>query len=260
MRASFLCLFSLLLSTAVIAQQKAAKSHSAGTLPTVKQILDNYEHAIGGRRAWSGVTSRVIKGAVELQLPEGQTKGTFESYEAQQPGRICSLMKFGNGAEAAGGFDGEVGWARNSQTGLRRLTGEELVDVKRGAQMPEEINFQTFFTQFDLKGRVKVNGREAYAIVGSSPDGSPWTMYFDAKTWLRTRLDWTHKIAQGSESMQVYYDDYRELENFKIKCPSRIKETSLGYTIVQWVDSIQINVPIDPAVLKAPSFRATIRR
>jgi hypothetical protein len=94
-------------------------------MPTVDQILDNYERAIGGRQAWAGITSRVMKGT--LELPQGGASGTFESYEAQ-PGRIYLLMRFGTGAES------KVGWATNSQTGLHNLTGEELVDVKRGAQ------------------------------------------------------------------------------------------------------------------------------
>jgi hypothetical protein len=122
------------------------------------------------------------------------------------------------------------------------------------------MNFRSFLTQMDLKDRVKVAGRDAYAIVATSPEGSPWTLYFDAKTWMRIRLDWRHTTAQGSESMQVYYDDYREPQGFKIKCPFRITQQASSYTIIQRVDSIQLNVPVDEAVLKAPSFQATVRR
>jgi zinc protease len=249
---------SLLLGATALAQEPATRVPAAPTPSSVRQILDNYEKAIGGTETWTRIKSRVIKGTMEI--PETRASGTFETYEAQQPGRICLRMKFGNGAAAEAGYDGQVGWARSPETGLRRLTGEQLVDVKRGAQVPEEINFRSFFTQMVLKGRVKVAGREAYVIVGSSPEGSPWSLYFDARTWMRVRLDWTHTTAQGSESMQVYYDDYREPEGFKMKCPFHIKQKAPNYTIIQHVDTIQFNVPVDDAVLKAPSFKATIRR
>ncbi len=250
------CVGLLLSVQAAFGQEPTATGHVVSTSLSAGQVLDNYEKAIGGKQAWQGITSRMIKG--ELQLPETNVSGTFESYEVQ-PGQIYSVMNLDNGTQAKVGFDGEIGWSNNTQTGLRKLRGEELLDIKRGAQLPEEVNFRRCFTQFELKGKAKVAGRDAYVILATSPDGSPWTIYFDAKTWLRVRLDWTHGNAEGPEAVHVFYDDYRELKNFKIKCAFRITQKASAYTVVQRVASIELNKPIDKAFFKAPSFKVTVR-
>ncbi len=78
---------------------------------------------------------------------------------------------YGDFCTGADRFGGTVGWARDSGTGVRELQGEELVDMKRDAQFPEEIRFREFFTNMELKGKAMVGPREAYLIRASSPEG-----------------------------------------------------------------------------------------
>jgi len=102
MNKSLLLCFSLLLGATALAQEPATKVRAVATQRTVEQVLEG--ESDWGRQAWTGITSRVIKGAVEI--PETHASGTFESSEAQQPGRIGLLLKFANGTVAEGGFDG----------------------------------------------------------------------------------------------------------------------------------------------------------
>jgi hypothetical protein len=238
-------------------QEPATKGGATGEILSVDQILNNYERAIGGRQSRAGLTSRVTRGTSEI--PESGLSGTFEIYEVQ-PNKLYLVTKFANGVEVKIGFDGEVGWASNPQAGLHKLSGAELTDIRREAQFPEEINFREFFKQMRMKGKVRLDGREAYVIEAIPQEGSPWTIYFDARTWFRVRIDYTIHIEGRSEFVQCYLDDYRELENSGIKYPFRITERVAHSTIIEHVKEVHLNVPVDQALFRLPSFKVKVQQ
>jgi hypothetical protein len=246
----------LLLSAATPLQDSVKRSNRPVD-PSVDQILDNYERAIGGRQAWAGLTSRVSKGA--LEAPESGLSGTFEVYELG-PNKIYLIERLANGKEVKIAFDGMVGWTINPQSGTRRLSGEELAELKRRAQFPEEIKIREFFSQLHLRGKVSLDGRDTYVIEAVPKEGSPWTMYFDAKTWLRVRIDGTLHFAQQSEPAQGYFDDYREVRDFGVKYPFQATLKTPHGTLVRRVEKVQLNVAVDPSLFTPPSFKFKIQQ
>ena len=82
--------------------------------PTVTQILDNYELAIGGREAWNRLSTEHETATIDY-LPSGAT-GTYEEYDAA-PALFSGIMILPNHDVSKVGFDGSVAWTTNSRTG-----------------------------------------------------------------------------------------------------------------------------------------------
>lgn len=67
-----------------------AATKIATTTPTVDQIIDKYLQAVGGREAFSKITSRVRKG--EVEIPGVPGKGETEEY-AKIPNKAMTKIR-----------------------------------------------------------------------------------------------------------------------------------------------------------------------
>jgi hypothetical protein len=249
---------SLLIISAASIRGQNTPDKAKTAVPTVEEIFNNYEDAIGGRAAWASLVSLKESGTVAI-LHTGVT-GTYENYFLGPTTKFYGIIKMANGAIDTVGFDGEVGWATNPGTGLRKLAGGELITIKRAAHFPEVIHFREFFDHVELKGKTHVGLREAYAIEMTSADGVPATAYFDSHTWLRLELDYAFDTPGGSESVHANFEDYRDAEGLKIKIPYREIDKTAAYTMVLQTKELRFNEPIDESIFKAPSFRAHVQQ
>jgi hypothetical protein len=59
--------------------------------------------------------------------------------------------------------------------------------------------------------------------------------------------------------VQTNYDDYRELEGSKMKHAFRVTEKTSSYTIIEHVEEVRLNVPVDQSLFMAPSFKVRIQ-
>jgi zinc protease len=250
------CLSLLVIPAAAIHAQKSPEK-SAAAMPTVEEILNNYEQAIGGRAAWQSLVSLQESGSV--QIPGNDATGMYENYYGGGT-KYYGVVKLTNGIVGTVGFDGEVGWSVNPQVGLRRLFKNELIEVRRMSRFPEQIHFREFFDQIELKGKTEIGSREAYVLEATSVEGAPWTLYFDAHNWLRLRVDITQPGPRGIEQAQDYFEDYRQVDGLNIKYPYREVEKTPSFTLIITVKDLRFNQPFDESVFKAPSFRATVQQ
>ena len=78
----------------------------SGSLPTVDEVLGKYVEAMGGAAAMKAVTTRVIKGTVDV--PGVSRGGTYEQY-AQAPDKILTVMQAHPVGTVKGGYDGRSG-------------------------------------------------------------------------------------------------------------------------------------------------------
>jgi len=237
--------------------QSSVKRSAPPAEPSVDQILDNYEKAIGGKQAWLNVTSRVSAGTIET--PESGASGTYETYELGS-NKIYSIERLATGKEVIVAFNGTVGWTINPQSGNRKLDRQELADAKRRAQFPEEIKIREFFSQLHFMGKTSLAGRDTYLIEAVPQEGTPWMMYFDARTWLRVRIDGTLHFALQSEPAQGYFEDYREVGNSGMKYPFRVTLKTSHATLVKRVERVQLNVAVDQSLFTPPSFKFKIQQ
>ena len=224
-----------------------AKPTPAVKLPTVKEILDRYVQALGGREAIQKVQTRSMKGAVEI-VPMG-VKGTTEVYAAA-PDKFHNKMMLGGIGEIIDSFDGKTAWTVNPLQGSRDKTGDELAQLKINANFHRELNFEKLYQKIEVKGIEKVGDKEAYVVTATPTGLEPQTFYFDKQTGLLLREDLMAISPEGKFPTKNYFDDYREVDG--VKMPYKMRTVLPQFELVMTVTEVKNGVKIDENLFVKP--------
>jgi len=216
-------------------------------LPTVDAVLEKYIQAIGGKAAQMQLTSRVLKGRVDV--PGVSNGGRLEVY-AKAPNKSLTVMKLDTIGVIRQGFDGRAGW-ESDQRGVRISTGESLASLARDSDFYSPVKMKQLYARVKLIGKVKEGFRQAYLIEASPRVGSAEMFYFDAETGLLVRHDASRLTAKGSIRAEVYLNDWREVDGIKV--PFRLTQVMPSVTFVFTVEEVKHNVPVEEAIFKRPS-------
>lgn len=258
-RIALILAFSLLATVAIAAQDKpkaeapkpdAAKAEAkpAVAAPTVDEILDKSLKAIGGREAVEKLTSRSVKGSIEIEAVG--VSGTIEVL-AKAPNKtavVANLAGFGVVNEV---FDGAKGWSSDPAQGLREWTGSELATRKRKADFYSALNLKKQFTKMEVKGKEKVGSYEAWMIEATPAEGAPEKLFFDVNTGLLVRQDAETDSPQGKMMVETYLDDYKVVDGIKIA--HSMKNVTPMFAISMKFTEIKHNVEIDDAKFGKPA-------
>lgn len=226
----------------------AEATSAAEALPTADQILNAYVEALGGRAAMEKTTSRLAKGTFEI--PAMGASGEFENY-AKAPNKVVlsfTLPGFGTFQQ---GFDGTVAWAQDPTSGLRELTGAELVAAKLDADFYREIRRKELYPTLKVTGKQKVGDRTAYVVEATPAEGTTEKWYFDTETGLLLRSDVERETAQGKVPVETYYEDYKDVGGFKM--PLTIRQSTPVFTLTVRITEVKLNVEVDDAKFKKPA-------
>lgn len=236
----------------------AVSAQPAATTPTVAQVLDRYVKSIGGRAAIERVTSRVMKGV--KKNPDG-SEVSIESYE-KIPNKTLLIVKTPDGLMISG-FDGKSGWLQSPGKTAHAVETPERARAPRVMRLHREARLDEVYAKMTLKGQARVGEREAYLIEATTGDGETQKLYFDTATGLLVRRDSRARIVSrrsGSgyeqssvEDVEIYYDDYREIDG--IKLPYTVREkTPAGISITSY-EQISHNVIISDEKFEMPTAR-----
>jgi zinc protease len=205
--------------------------------PTVDQILDKYERAIGGRAAFDKFTTRVMIGSSDngkgLTLP-------VEIY-LKAPNKRVMVLGFG---EVSLGFNGDVGWSMNLiENGLVQLTGQRLAATKRSAVFNGESRLADLYEKLTFGGTATINGREMYVVAATPAEGIEEKLHFDRQTGLLVR----RLVGMVENDLE----DYRDVDGIKLPFTLRQKTPQGGMSIK--LREIKHNVPIDDEKFAVPT-------
>ena len=234
----------------------APSSQASAAAPTVDQILDKYVQAIGGREAVEKVTTRVMKGAIELP-PTGDAgsivPGTVE-IDMKVPNKRMSIINVPGSGTDQRGFNGTAGWYVDPDEGPKDLSGADLEAIKTDAQFYREIKLKELYPKMAVEGKASVAGREAYVIGATLPDGGVEKFYFDAQNGLLVRDDLPVEIPdEGKTTQQSLFEDYKDVDGVKLPFTVRRLRPD-GDSILKFAE-IRNNVPIDDAKFEKPAAR-----
>ncbi len=248
-------LFVLLVGITALAQEagqkpetKAPETKAAETLPTVDQIIDKYVEALGGKAAIEKVTSRVAKGTFDI--PAFGASGTFEAY-AKAPDKSISIIDVPGFGVIKQAFDGTVAWEDNPQVGMNEKSGAALARARLDANFYREIKLKELYPKMTLKGRDKVDGKDAYVIEAVPTGVSPETWFFDTETGLLSRADAEREGPNGVSQVQMYFEDYKDVDGVKI--PHAIRQTTPEFSLSLKFSEIKQNVDIEDAKFSKPA-------
>ena len=244
----FCSMISLMTSLSLAQETKPSPAKPAEAPPTVDQILEKYVQAIGGKAAIEKVKSRVTEGTIDIPAAGISGKFTTQAKAPNMTSLKADLPGFGVITEA---YDGSVAWENNPIQGLREKTGNELADTKLDADFYRDIKLKSLYPKMVLQGKEKYADKEAYVIVATPPEGSVEKFYFDAQSGLLIRQDSERESPEGKIPVQVYFDDYRDVEG--VKLPHVMRQVTPQFEMSIKVSGVKNNVPVDEAAFKKPS-------
>ena len=235
-------------------------------LPTVDQILAKYVQALGGEPALRKVTSRAITGTQFIPTGPGGTVPTPAAVERSQkaPNLVVTTYRAPT-YSISQGFDGTTAW---SQDQAGRVTEPVTLDVARAtraADFYEPLNLKRQYAQITVRGIEKVNGRDAYLVVGIPQGDKPESLYFDTQTGLLLRKQTVLPTPIGDSPYQMDFDDYRDTGS-GVKIPFLIHmnpanpRTELAPEATLRVSTVKDNAPIEDAKLVKPATRTAPSR
>ena len=225
-----------------------AQTAPQATLPSVDQVLDKYVKALGGKAAIEKLTSRVSKGTLEMEQLPGPAPEEIYAKAPDKQYMATDLSSFG---QARRGFNGTVGWEDNPQTGMRDITGPELAAMKRDADFYVAINLRELYPKMTVKGKESNNGHDVYVVEAIPPEGAPETMWFDAGSGLLVRTQRETDGPNGKVTLDVTFDDYREVDGVKVPF---VMHFSLGeFAFAIKLSEVKHNLPIDDAKFDKPA-------
>ncbi len=237
----------LTLAFAASALAQKAEPVKAAKLPTVKEVLDKYVKAIGGRDAIQKPKTRVTTGTMEL-VPMN-LKGTFEAYSAPDSKSFTKMTIDGVG-DLLEGTDGKTAWAINPIQGSREKTGGELAQSKLTNDFYRDARLEKLFPKMTLKGIEKVGEKVAYVIVAEAEGAPAETWYFDTQSGLLVRSDMTAFAPEGNQAMTFFYEDHRTVDG--ILMPFRVRTQTPSFTIILTSTEVKHGAPIDDTKFARP--------
>jgi hypothetical protein len=239
-------LSALVLCTLTFIGWRASAAQSAN--PSVDDILARYVAALGGRAAISKHTTRISKGTLELV---GVTlDGTAESY-SKAPNKFLSMINIPGYGEVRRCFDGQSGWISGPDTGIQPLAGQDLSSTQRDAVFYQSLELKKTYPQMALKGKEDVGTWPAYVIEASSSDGSVRHMYFDVSSGLLIRADEDSISPQGRDTIQFFFEDYRDVDG--VKQPFTVRQVHGKVSFIVRLTEVKWDEPIDDAKFAKPS-------
>lgn len=252
-RIALMLVFALMATLSVAAQEKKADAPKAdakpaAALPSVDEILDKYVKASGGKEAIQKVTSRAVKGTFEIEAM-GMT-GPVQMY-SKAPNKSAMVIEIPNVGTFNEVFDGNKAWSANPMSGLREKTGAELAAQKRDADFYQTLNLKSHYSKMVVKGKEKVGAGEAYVIEATPAEGGPEKMYFDVTSGLLVRQDAERDTEQGKMAVEVYFDDYKDVDGVKV--PHILKQVTPMFSMTIKTTEVKQNVSIDDAKFNKPA-------
>ena len=219
---------------------------NSGSLPSVDEVLSKYVEAAGGAAAMKAVTSRVIKGSLDVV---GVSRGgTFETYVVA-PNKSLTIMQPAQADTVKAGYNGSIAWTQ-TKTGVRVLKGAELISVQNDSDFYKLLHLKDKYAKLTLAGKSKIGYREVYVIDMQPVSGATERLFLDAQTYLPVRMN-TMVIVQGvSVPLEVYYDDWRDAGGIKV--PYVITHSYQKRTLMMTVIDVKNNVPIDEKIFEKP--------
>jgi len=231
----------------------------APALPAAEEVFTKYMQALGGNAAISKIASVVHKGTVDMLIPAPpvppgtppgpSAMGTAPAeFDRKIPGKQLVSILFPGRPATVAGYDGIIGWL---SAPARENTGDELLLMKEAAEFPPASKFREDHTKVQVDALEKIDGHDAYRVVGTRPNGSAIDhVYFDAQSGLLLRSYTTMQSVVGAFPEETNYDDYRDVSGVKIPYTVRVLSPE-GNRTYKW-SQVDANAPVEDSRFTRP--------
>jgi hypothetical protein len=219
---------------------------SARSMPSIDDILARSVEAMGGAAALNAVTTRVIKGSVDVAgISRG---GSFETY-GLAPGKMLTVIQPNPSGTIKIGFNGKSGWYLAGGA-VSALKGGDLAALQRESDFYAPLRTRINFAKITMPGMSKIGYRDVYVLDLQPTVGPAERLYIDAETYLPVRINTSRTVGRFSEPVEIYLDDWRTVDG--IKYPFSTSQNSPSVKLGFTVKEIRHNVPVDAKMFEPP--------
>ena len=213
---------------------------------------------LGGAGAAQSVHSIGATGTFEM--PERHVSGSLELY-AKEPNKAAVVVKTPDRSVfIIQAFDGAVGWEQSlaqdrSRLNLRRMTGPELDSLRFNSDFYWEFKLKELYPVLTLRGKEKVDGREAYVVEAKTRSGNGEKLYFATDSGLLVRRDMRQPGPAGETSVQIYFDDYQTPKGaggFKLPFTRSYIYPDRVNNIIFRLSDVTANMPLKDSTFSMP--------
>ena len=251
-------LLALVLAPTVQSQSTAATATAASTneaapaasnaiLPTVKEILEKSEKAMGEEQAWEKMSTRTMKG-----IFQSQDDSAFMGVEILQkaPNKSVYLYKLPNDVVLRDVCDGKTAWIEDPRGGYHAYEGAALASRLKRSEFSDHAKMLLLAATGKLLGTEKVGTHTAYVIELSPEKNVTSKIYFDTTTGYEVRDVDYYTTAQGPYIVSLDMEDYRDVDGVKV--PFRMQRTEKGAVINIHLTQVKFNAPVDDSEFVKP--------
>jgi outer membrane lipoprotein-sorting protein len=240
-----------MVSEKIAATSGTANSASAtktdAELPSLKEILDRAEKAVGGEEAWKSVNTRLMKGV--YQSEDSSAFVAMEIYQ-KSPDKTLYKMKLPQDIVMRDVCDGKSAWIEDPRGGYHEYSGAALASRVRRSQFSEQANMILIAATGKVLGVEKAGAHNAYVVEYSPQKNETAKLYFDTESGLEIRTEDTFQSSEGPYVVKLDMDDYREVDGMKF--PFRMKRTEKGAVINIRLTQVKNNYPIEDELFAKP--------
>ena len=187
---------------------------------------------------------------VEGMVMEANVQGQVLQIKNQQkaPGKMNMAVSMMGQVMQQTVFDGEQGYS--SQMGAKTPMDEATVEATKIQAMPfPELKYAEMGVTAELKGVENVDGKRAYEVAISRPDGNTVTEYFDATTFYKIRSVATQEAAGNTMSIITDYATYKEVDGIKFPYVITVSG-AMPFPLKSEVKSVEVNKGLSDDLFK----------
>ncbi|HEY3742531.1 MAG TPA: hypothetical protein VGL53_21930 [Bryobacteraceae bacterium] len=171
---------------------------------TLDQIISRHLTARGGAKRIRALRTQVMDGTLAFAPNPGEPFHV----EMKRPGKMRQEVTL-NHDSFIQITDGHEGWTLRAGKPPEPMSAEQLKNLAGSADLDGPLlDYKSRGNRVELKGKEKVEGRDAYKLLVTMKDGTERTEYIDAKTYLDVKWEGT----VGGEKMESYFRDYRKVK------------------------------------------------
>jgi len=274
-------IFAVLLLPIAAMHHEVAQARNAIPL-TAEQIAEKNAEARGGLATWRSIQSLTMKGSMDagkvksadkqsLEVPriltekgrrprhikedEGKVVELPFQLELQRPRNMRLEVEFA-GATAVQVFDGTNGWKLRPFMGRREpepYTDEELNIAMQQPDMEGLlIDYVAKGYKLALDGIESVDGKDAYKLALTLPNGQLRHVWVDTRTYLDVKMDGSRKLNGRERVVSTFIRSYKSAGGVKI--PDLVETRVEGITGSEKmkIDKVIINAQLDPGHFSKP--------
>ena len=211
-----------------------------------KVIITDYLKAIGGVEELKKVNSISISLGMSMQ---GMTLDVEQ--KKMLPNMELTTVKMQGNVVNKSLFDGSTGY--QEQMGQKKpMTDDEIKDKKNQTTLFDQIDYLLPSYKLLVQGTEKVDGKDAYKVLVTTPSGKTQTEYYDAQSKLLVKLEKEEMANNMTINNTVEFQDYKKNGNILLPYKQKVTVSAGGQeqTFEMTVNDVKLNEGVTAADFK----------